>query len=302
MRVSAAPLHLGCGGLTSTQRGALLTPPADVFFEDVVELRALSEQQQLGLSPEAGESRRSQRVGDAGLAGRQPPAPSAFSQGSPAAGTVRGAGAMLERSQSAGCGSTTLAEQRLWPMPSLRTPALRAHLTTSYSSGFGWSRQRAAKVLADLEREGLVRAAVRPGPNGRPRKVCRSHSPPGRMEPRGPRITQGGQQPCSDVNVRAVGGLPRPRSTNWPGPKYVEARLAYWSGQKGRVALIGDSGAGKSSVMAAVLGAFSPSVPENIESRHGSRWRYLGTTRSPPWAASAAMSSITSSTPRRLKR
>jgi hypothetical protein len=35
----------------------------------------------------------------------------------------------------------------------------------------GWSRQRAAQVLAELEREGLVRAELRPGPSGRPRKT-----------------------------------------------------------------------------------------------------------------------------------
>jgi energy-coupling factor transporter ATP-binding protein EcfA2 len=44
----------------------------------------------------------------------------------------------------------------------------------------------------------------------------------------------------------------------------VEHELAYWSTRKGRVALIGDSGAGKSSVMASVLGAFSESVPERL--------------------------------------
>jgi energy-coupling factor transporter ATP-binding protein EcfA2 len=44
----------------------------------------------------------------------------------------------------------------------------------------------------------------------------------------------------------------------------VEHELEYWSTRRGRVALVGDSGAGKSSVMASVLGAFSDSVPENL--------------------------------------
>jgi energy-coupling factor transporter ATP-binding protein EcfA2 len=44
----------------------------------------------------------------------------------------------------------------------------------------------------------------------------------------------------------------------------VERELEYWSTRRGRVALIGDSGAGKSSVMAAVLGALSESVPPNL--------------------------------------
>lgn len=44
----------------------------------------------------------------------------------------------------------------------------------------------------------------------------------------------------------------------------VEGELRYWSTRRGRVALIGDSGAGKSSAMASVLGAFSESVPEYL--------------------------------------
>jgi energy-coupling factor transporter ATP-binding protein EcfA2 len=44
----------------------------------------------------------------------------------------------------------------------------------------------------------------------------------------------------------------------------VEHELKYWAARRGRVALIGDSGAGKSSVMASVLGAFSHSVPDNL--------------------------------------
>jgi len=48
------------------------------------------------------------------------------------------------------------------------------------------------------------------------------------------------------------------------GQKGVERELEYWASRRGRVALIGDSGAGKSSVMASVLGAFSESVPGNL--------------------------------------
>lgn len=48
------------------------------------------------------------------------------------------------------------------------------------------------------------------------------------------------------------------------GAKAVEGALDYWSSRRGNVALIGDSGMGKSSVMAAVLGALSESVPEDL--------------------------------------
>ncbi len=61
------------------------------------------------------------------------------------------------------------------------------------------------------------------------------------------------------------------------GCEEVEYELQYWLGRRGRVALIGDSGAGKSSVMASVLGAFSSAVPD-----------YLVPTRIPVELADAA--------------
>lgn len=48
------------------------------------------------------------------------------------------------------------------------------------------------------------------------------------------------------------------------GEATVESELEYWAARRGRVALIGDSGAGKSSVMAAVFGAFSGAIPTNL--------------------------------------
>jgi energy-coupling factor transporter ATP-binding protein EcfA2 len=48
------------------------------------------------------------------------------------------------------------------------------------------------------------------------------------------------------------------------GSQAVETELLYWSERRGRVALIGDSGAGKSSVLASVFGAFSENLPENL--------------------------------------
>lgn len=48
------------------------------------------------------------------------------------------------------------------------------------------------------------------------------------------------------------------------GTSSVERELSYWAARGGRVALIGASGAGKSSVMAGVLGAFSEWVPPQI--------------------------------------
>jgi len=48
------------------------------------------------------------------------------------------------------------------------------------------------------------------------------------------------------------------------GGATIETQLDYWSTRSGHVALVGASGTGKSSVMAAVLGALSPSVPDHL--------------------------------------
>jgi energy-coupling factor transporter ATP-binding protein EcfA2 len=48
------------------------------------------------------------------------------------------------------------------------------------------------------------------------------------------------------------------------GERSVEEQVKYWATCRGRVALIGDSGAGKSSVLASVFGAFSDELPAGL--------------------------------------
>lgn len=48
------------------------------------------------------------------------------------------------------------------------------------------------------------------------------------------------------------------------GTQTVESQFMYWATCRGRVALIGDSGAGKSSEMASVFGAFSEGLPPGL--------------------------------------
>jgi energy-coupling factor transporter ATP-binding protein EcfA2 len=48
------------------------------------------------------------------------------------------------------------------------------------------------------------------------------------------------------------------------GDNSVEHQLQYWSTRGGKVALIGDSGAGKSSVMASTFGVFSSALPDHV--------------------------------------
>ena len=48
------------------------------------------------------------------------------------------------------------------------------------------------------------------------------------------------------------------------GTSTVESQLEYWATRRGRVALVGQSGTGKSSVMSSVLGALSESIPDDL--------------------------------------
>jgi hypothetical protein len=48
------------------------------------------------------------------------------------------------------------------------------------------------------------------------------------------------------------------------GALSVEHQVEYWATCRGRIALIGDSGAGKSSVLASVFGALNESLPEGL--------------------------------------
>lgn len=48
------------------------------------------------------------------------------------------------------------------------------------------------------------------------------------------------------------------------GGASVERELQYWSARRGKVVLLGDSGAGKSSALAAVFGAFSEMIPDEL--------------------------------------
>jgi energy-coupling factor transporter ATP-binding protein EcfA2 len=150
------------------RRGELLTPPADVFFEDVVELQPLSDPEQ------------------AELIGRrlEPGEVTPWRLGGPDEGNPR---TLLEATRLAArhkdpdkqlraiVGRETDVS-RLGRAASMLYAELGALGPSSASdeellNRLGWSRQRAAQVLADLEASGFVRATMRPGPSGRPRKT-----------------------------------------------------------------------------------------------------------------------------------
>lgn len=154
---------------SSDLRGSLLTPPADTFFEDVIELQPLSRAQQEELVgrrfgademtswrlPSAGEDnprRLLEIVRNTFRSGRDPDSYLVALVRREAEVNALGRAASMLYSELVNSGSASASDD-----------ALLGRL--------GWSRQRAAQVLNDLEREGLVTAEMRPGPSGRPRKV-----------------------------------------------------------------------------------------------------------------------------------
>ena len=153
------------------RRQQYLTPPADAFFERVVELTPLTQTQQKDLI------RRRLDHGD----DREVLAVNVES------GNPRSLlGALRETTSPHDAQATlalraerqTRAAEELGRLASMMLAEIEDGAPASASDPewlkrFGVSRQRAQQVLADLEREGLVSAERLPGPTGRPRKVYR---------------------------------------------------------------------------------------------------------------------------------
>jgi hypothetical protein len=156
-------------------RGALLAPPADAFFEEEIELGPLSTKQQeelisrrLGpgeMTPwrlpggEESPRRLLQVVRESLRAGESP---------------VRRHQAMIERYREVnrlGTAAAVLYED-------LEDFGPASASDEELLARMGWSRQRAAQVLAELEQADLVRAEFHHRPNGRPRKVFAVQPPP----------------------------------------------------------------------------------------------------------------------------
>jgi hypothetical protein len=153
----------------STLRMELLTPPANAFFEDTMELSPLSADQQIALIevrldpgestpwrlPTGGEGnprRLLEVVRDSIRAGGSP-------QQRLQAQVTREA----EVSELGRSASMLYSELADFGPASASDPAFLKRL--------GWSRQRAAKILSELETKGFVSSEMRAADNGRPRKV-----------------------------------------------------------------------------------------------------------------------------------
>lgn len=150
------------------RRGEVLTPPADIFFEDVVEIAPLSETEQADL------------VRRRLLAGEVTPWRTRLpNEGNPR--TLLEATRLAVRHKDPGKHLQAMAHREtevseLGRAASMLYAELEALGPSSASdrellNRLGWSRQRAAQVLDLLEEKALVRASMRPGPSGRPRKT-----------------------------------------------------------------------------------------------------------------------------------
>ena len=162
------------------ERGTYLAPPADAFFEVVVELSPLSDE-------DAAEVLR-RRLGDSQVTDKTFDAVVRMANGNPhrllsAARRLIVDGVSLE----------DLEQKRDWQTSQLAAlgPAAHRLLDELHSSGpasasdpnlltrLGWTRGRAAQVFGQLERAGLVRSSSQRSPTGGPeRKVFEPVGPP----------------------------------------------------------------------------------------------------------------------------
>lgn len=153
------------------RRQQYLTPPADAFFERVVELAPFDDTQQAELI-----RRRLEGEDVGGLMGVT------VESGNPRAllaalRDATGAGedvqTVLARRAERETRASTLGRLESMMLAEIEDGATASASDSEWLERFGVSRQRAQQALALLEREALVRAERLPGPSGRPRKVYR---------------------------------------------------------------------------------------------------------------------------------
>ncbi len=147
-------------------RAALLTPPADAFFELVIELRPLATPQQAELLRKRGIAD-STTLADQGNGNPRDLLALARLVATDGSSPAVVAGAELKRRAEA---------QRLGRPAEMVVAELEASGPLSASDErllrrLGWTRERAVQVLKQLEAAGLVTTSLQKGPSGRPRKL-----------------------------------------------------------------------------------------------------------------------------------
>jgi type II secretory pathway predicted ATPase ExeA len=152
-------------------RQQYLTPPADAFFERIVELAPLTDRQQEQLIRkrlDRGEDR--ELVGVRVENGNPRTLLVTLREATSAADAATLLARRAERQQRVG---ETLGRVASMMLAEIEDGAVASASDTAWLDRFGVSRQRAQQVLSALERAGHVRAERLPGPGGRPRKVYR---------------------------------------------------------------------------------------------------------------------------------
>lgn len=152
-------------------RASYLAPPADAFFESVVTLAPLTDEQQLQLIRKRCDANDPGWFHDVRVPSGNPRALLAVlrdAQGASdatAGGLLAARTARQEKAQGRGrLHSMVLAE--------IEDGAVVSASDEKFLDRFGISRQRAQQVLSDLEKDNLVASGTRPSPtSGRPRKM-----------------------------------------------------------------------------------------------------------------------------------
>jgi energy-coupling factor transporter ATP-binding protein EcfA2 len=152
------------------RRQQYLTPPADAFFERVVELAPLTDTQQDELIRKRLEGGDDQGIVAVRLESGSPRALLAALRD---ATTADDAHAALSRRTERQRRGDRLGDLAGMMLAEIEDGAIASASDPDWLKRFGVSRQRAQQVLAELERDGLVSAERLPGPTGRPRKVYR---------------------------------------------------------------------------------------------------------------------------------
>lgn len=152
------------------RRGQYLIPPADAFFEQVVELPPLSDAEQLDLV-----KRRVKDGASRGVIGvtLQSGNPRALLSALRDAERPEEAGAALEQRAERQRRADRLGRLAGLMLAEIEDGALASAADPAWLERFGVSRQRAQQVLSALARVGLADVDQRPGPNGRPRNIYR---------------------------------------------------------------------------------------------------------------------------------
>jgi len=150
------------------RRAQFVTPPADAFFERLVAIAPLTDEQQRELVRRRLQPGDDRALLDVRAANGSPRALLAALRDAASADDAQVA---LRHRAERELDAAKIGRLESMMLAEIENGALASASDPEWLSSFGVSRQRAQQVLSRLEGSGLVRADVLPGANGRPRKV-----------------------------------------------------------------------------------------------------------------------------------